>query len=37
MLFFGMLNWTHTWLKPSGAVSRDDVADMAAEMALAAG
>ncbi|MCB2112580.1 MAG: TetR/AcrR family transcriptional regulator [Parvularculaceae bacterium] len=37
MLFFGMLNWTHTWLKPSGAVSRDDVADMAADMALAAG
>jgi len=36
MLFFGMLNWTHTWLKPSGAVSRDDVADMAAKMALAA-
>ncbi|HNR76776.1 MAG TPA: TetR/AcrR family transcriptional regulator [Parvularculaceae bacterium] len=37
MLFFGMLNWTHTWLKPSGAVSRDDVADMAAKMALADG
>ncbi|OFX06384.1 MAG: hypothetical protein A3E78_03460 [Alphaproteobacteria bacterium RIFCSPHIGHO2_12_FULL_63_12] len=35
MLFFGMLNWTHTWLKPGGAVSRDDVADMAAKMALA--
>ncbi|MCB2096535.1 MAG: TetR family transcriptional regulator [Parvularculaceae bacterium] len=35
MLFFGMLNWTHTWLKAGGAVSRDDVADMAAAMALA--
>jgi len=35
MLFFGMLNWTHTWLKPGGAVARDDVADMAARMTLA--
>lgn len=35
MLFFGMLNWTHSWLKPGGAISRDEVADMAARMALA--
>lgn len=35
MLFFGMVNWTHTWLKPGGAVSRDDVADLAAAMAIA--
>lgn len=35
MLFFGMVNWTHTWLKPGGGVARDDVADMAAKMALA--
>lgn len=35
MLFFGMLNWTHSWLKPGGPVSRDEVADMAARMALA--
>lgn len=35
MLYFGMLNWTHTWLNPGGAVSRDEVADMAAAMALA--
>jgi tetracycline repressor-like protein len=35
MLFFGMLNWTHNWFKPSGAVSRDDIADMAAEKTLA--
>lgn len=34
MLFFGMVNWTHTWLKPGGPVSRDEVADMAAKMAL---
>ncbi len=35
MLFFGMLNWTHNWFKQSGAVSRDDIADMAAENTLA--
>lgn len=34
MLFFGMLNWTHTWFRPKGPVSRDDVADMAAEIIL---
>ncbi len=34
MLFFGMLNWTHNWFKPSGAVSRDNIADMAAEKTL---
>lgn len=35
MLFFGMLNWTHTWLKAGGPVSRDEVADMAAQTTLA--
>ena len=35
MLFFGMLNWTHTWWKPGGAVSRDNVAEIAAGMAIA--
>ncbi|GJL95290.1 MAG: TetR family transcriptional regulator [Hyphococcus sp.] len=35
MLFFGMLNWTHNWFKSSGAVSRDDIADMAAAKTLA--
>ncbi len=34
MLFFGMLNWTHTWFKPKGAVSRDELAEMAAEVIL---
>lgn len=29
MLLFGMINWTHTWFDPSGAVSADTVADMA--------
>jgi AcrR family transcriptional regulator len=37
MLFFGMLNWTHTWLKPGGGMSRDEVADLAAKTTLAAG
>ncbi len=34
MLFFGMLNWTHTWLKPGGGVTRDEVADLAASAIL---
>lgn len=34
MLFFGMLNWTHTWLKQGGGISRDDVADLAAKAIL---
>ena len=34
MLYFGMLNWTHNWFKPSGALSRDELADMAADTIL---
>lgn len=34
MLFFGMLNWTHTWFRASGPVSRDDLADMAVASTL---
>ncbi len=34
MLFFGMLNWTHTWFKTKGAISRDELADMAADAIL---
>jgi AcrR family transcriptional regulator len=36
MLFFGMLNWTHTWLKPRDGLSRDEVADLASRTILAA-
>jgi AcrR family transcriptional regulator len=36
MLYFGMLNWTHNWFRPSGALSRDDLADMAATTILRA-
>lgn len=34
MLFFGMINWTHTWFRPGGALSAEALADMAADMAL---
>jgi AcrR family transcriptional regulator len=34
MLFFGMINWTHTWFRPDGALSPEALADMAADMAL---
>jgi AcrR family transcriptional regulator len=34
MLYFGMLNWTHTWMRDGGPVSRDEVADMATELLL---
>lgn len=34
MLFFGMINWTHTWFDPSGAVTADTVADMASGLML---
>lgn len=30
MLFFGMINWTHTWWDPAGPVGADDLAAMAA-------
>jgi len=34
MLFFGMLNWTHTWFKSRGPISRDELAEMAADTIL---
>lgn len=34
MLFFGMLNWSHTWFDPKGPVSRDQLADLAANTIL---
>ncbi len=34
MLFFGMINWTHTWFRADGAASAREVADLAAAMAL---
>lgn len=35
MLFFGMLNWTHTWYDPSGKVKPATFAAMAADSFLA--
>ena len=34
MLFFGMINWTHTWFRPEGRVAADSLADMAVELML---
>lgn len=34
MMFFGMLNWTHIWFDPKGAVPASTIADLAAEMFL---
>ncbi|HWA02673.1 MAG TPA: TetR/AcrR family transcriptional regulator [Rhizomicrobium sp.] len=32
MLYFGMINWTHTWMDASGAVSPSAIAEFAAEI-----
>ena len=32
MLFLGMVNWTHTWFKPEGQISSQELATMAAEI-----
>lgn len=32
MLFFGMINWTHNWYDPKGAVSSARLADLAVEL-----
>ncbi|MGQ0560192.1 MAG: TetR/AcrR family transcriptional regulator [Sphingosinicella sp.] len=34
MLFFGMINWTHTWFRPEGRVSDEQLADMAVDAML---
>ena len=34
MLFFGTINWTHTWYSPEGAVSAEAMADMAVNLTL---
>lgn len=35
MLLFGMINWTHTWYDPTGAITPGEVADMALAMVQA--
>ena len=34
MLFFGAINWTHTWFDPKGAVSAGALAEMAVDLTL---
>lgn len=34
MLFFGTINWTHTWFDPKGAVSAGALAEMAVDLTL---
>jgi AcrR family transcriptional regulator len=34
MLFFGAINWTHTWFDPNGVVSAETLADMAVNLTL---
>ena len=34
MLFFGMINWTHTWFRADGPVGAEQVADLAADLTL---
>ena len=34
MLFFGMINWTHTWFKADGAMSAEALADKAVDLML---
>lgn len=34
MLFFGMINWTHTWFDPKGPVSAGALAEMAVDLTL---
>jgi len=34
MLFFGMINWTHTWFRPEGSVGPDALAELAVDLML---
>ena len=34
MLFFGMINWTHTWFRPAGRTSADEIAELAVDLIL---
>ncbi len=34
MMFFGMINWTHTWFDSKGAVSAGALAEMAVDLTL---
>jgi AcrR family transcriptional regulator len=34
MLYFGMINWTHTWLDPQGPAKPDEIAELAVKVFL---
>ncbi|MHB1206247.1 MAG: TetR/AcrR family transcriptional regulator [Rhodospirillaceae bacterium] len=34
MIYFGMINWTHTWFHPEGPASADAIADLIADIIL---
>jgi AcrR family transcriptional regulator len=34
MLYFGMINWTHTWFQPGGPVSAARLADLAVDLVV---
>jgi AcrR family transcriptional regulator len=34
MLFFGMINWTHTWFRPGGSLSAEALGDLAVRLLL---
>jgi AcrR family transcriptional regulator len=34
MLFFGMINWTHTWFRPTGPATSGEVADLVVGLVL---
>ena len=34
MLFFGMINWTHTWFRSGGSIDSETIANMATDLFL---
>jgi AcrR family transcriptional regulator len=34
MLFFGMINWTHTWFRPDGRTRPEELAELAVDVML---
>ena len=34
MLFFGMINWTHTWFRPDGRITAERLAELAVDLML---
>jgi hypothetical protein len=34
MLFYGMLNWTHTWFDPKGPATVDTIAELMGDLMI---